>query len=351
MKLKSKDRSLNFLIVSSVFMMVLFSISNYYCENFSIIEQDIYLFACSIKSISIIAFPILFLVGGAILLNKPINFTKYKTNIKKMILFIIFWTFIYYLWNHFVQGENSNLILVAVEGFFKPIDEVLGILYIFLTIYLTLPLIELITLNMTIKHENLFLNLWLFFSGTVYLITIILNLSNLDLNVMYQIPIVQGTYYLGYFIVGHIIYKRLKEKEYDHIYNKYFIICALVGIFITIAGSFILSICENQYFEHFFSNQSLFVMISSISIYVLFINNGNKLFKNKKFNHIIGKIAPYSLSIYLIHPLLVDLSIKYSLLNYLNPYISVLSNLIIIYLVSYLISYLIRKVPYIRNFV
>ena len=61
----------------------------------------------------------------------------------------------------------------------------------------------------------MFLVLWLILAGGGRLLTRVLELSSIDVGIEYMVPILQATYWLGYFISGYLLYKRkddLKQK-------------------------------------------------------------------------------------------------------------------------------------------
>lgn len=348
--MKSKDRSLNFILICSVLLLVLLSVSNYYCSSFLVIDEISYLVASIFNSIAVVAVPLIFMVSGAILIDKSINIKKYYRNIINIIIVILVWTVLYSIWNYFYMENNTSVWLLTIESLFKPVNDNLRLLYIFFGLYLVLPFIQLLVKNMNFELESLFLKLWLFFTGTVYLIIVILNFSGIEISVMYNIPIFQGAQYLAYFITGYIIYKNLREKGYFPDYNKYFGVCYLLATVITIVGTYVVSINQNQYCDQLFSTESLFVIMSSMSLFILVINNQKQLFKSNKFSRLIRKIVPYSLGIYLIHMFFVDIIIKNELAILLESYIAIPICFISIYLISILIIFLIRKVPFIKKY-
>jgi len=347
--MKSKDRSLNFILISSVMLLVLLSVSNYYCSSFLIIDEVSYLVASIFNSLAIVAVPLIFMVSGAILIDKTFDLKKYYRNILNIIIIILIWTILYSIWNYLYIGTDSNIWLLPIEGLYKPVKDHLGLLYIFFGLYLILPFIQVLVKNMNYELENLFLKLWLFFTGTVYLITVILKLSSIEANIIYNIPLFQGAQYLGYFIVGYIIYKNMREKGHFPDYNKYFGVCYLLGTVITIVGTYAISINQNKYCDQLFSSESLFVIMSSISLFILVINNQKQLFKSNKFSRLIRRMAPYSLGIYLIHMFFVDVIVKIELATLLESYIAVPICFIAIYLLSLLIVFLIKKIPLIKK--
>lgn len=347
--MKSKDRSLNFILICSVLLLVLLSISSYYCSSFLILDEISYLIANIFNSIAIVAVPLIFMVSGAILLNKTFDLKNYYRNILNVGLIIIVWTILYSIWNYLYMGNDSNIWLLAIESIYTPVKDHLGLLYIFFGLYLILPFIQVLVKNMDPELENLFLKLWLFLTGTMYLITVILNFCGIETSIVYNVPLLQGAYSLGYFIIGYIVYKNLKEKGYQPDYNKYFGLCYLLGTIITIVGTFAISINQNRYCDHLFSYESLFVIMSSLSLFILVINNQHILFKSNKFSRFIRRMVPYSLGIYLIHIFFVDVIIKIELATFLESYIAIPLVFISIYTVSLAIAFLIKKISFIKK--
>lgn len=88
-------------------------------------------------------------------------------------------------------------------------------LYDLIGLYIAFPFIQAMVHHMDRRVENMFLVLWLILAGGGRLLTRVPELSSIDVGIEYMVPILQATYWLGYFISGYLLYKRkddLKQK-------------------------------------------------------------------------------------------------------------------------------------------
>ena len=78
-------------------------------------------------------------------------------------------------------------------------------LYAYLGIMIMLPFLQRMFRDLEKKYELLFVIIWF-----VFLIAYRV-LDRLNMNIGYPLPIIGSTYYVGYFVLGHLICKYLKE--------------------------------------------------------------------------------------------------------------------------------------------
>lgn len=86
-------------------------------------------------------------------------------------------------------------------------------------------------------------------------------------------------------------------------------------------------------------------MLSSISIYLLFINNKEKFRENK----LITSISGLSFGIYLIHPVFLNLITEnIEIINQIS-YAFIPLYTVVIFILSYIACLIIKKIPYINK--
>lgn len=336
-----RDSTLDTLRVASMILVIVIHVANCYCRDYAMISNSSYFFAVVFNALARVSVPIFFMISGALLIGKKHTKEKYLSRIIRMTIILAIWTIIYYIWNIvYLENDPGNIISLL----FVPERTLLWFMYAIIALYIALPFISKMVKNLTKKEEDLFIMLWLIFNGITYLVTIITGDK-----VIYPVPIISGAYYLGYFIIGYIIYNRVnkkKEKKYDlKKYNKYLMLTFILSNIIIVIVTIIFSNINNTYSDSLFAYKNIFLVLSSVSIYIYTLINLKKEVKITK------KIAPYSLGIYLVHGLILNILYYNIAFEKINSLIGIPIFSIILFLLAYGIIYLIKKIPRVNNYV
>jgi surface polysaccharide O-acyltransferase-like enzyme len=339
-----KDYSLDLIRVVSMFLVIVIHVSNIYSRNYMNISDFSYFFATLFNALARVSVPLFFMISGALLISKKDD-DSYVKRVIKIIIVLISWSVIYYLWDIVVMNYDKPLVETFFRSFFVPVKAHLWFLYSLIGIYIVLPFVRKIFNNTSFKEDKLFIYLWMFFTGFVYIFRLMIQLLNINTTIIYPVPLVQGTYYLGYFVLGYIIYKNIDKIK---ISNKIKNIALVSTISFIVLGTYVVSLLSNSYYEGLFAYRSILYMIfaSIVMLYTL----ENKKMINSKMIKIISFISPYSFGIYLSHVIF---------LNILNMYkITVLPSLIgipvysiLLFLVSFIFVYLLKKIKYIKEII
>ena len=332
-----RDYSLDFLRVVACILVIVIHVANVYCRAYTNIEQINYIGAVIFNSLARISVPIFFMISGALLI-KEANFDmkKYLKRIWRLLFALITWNIIYFIFNHLYLGNTVKFNDVLIESFFEPTKRHLWFMYAIIGIYMVLPFIQNMCKNLSKKEENLFMGLWTFFVGILYIIKVILKVE-----VNYPIPIIQGTYYLGYFVIGHFLYKRSKEILEPKKYNKYLITVPIVCFVITIISTCMKSFEYGKYYNLLLAYRSIFYMLSSSCIFLLFTINKEK-FKESK---LVSSISGLSFGIYLIHPVFLNIITENIVITEQLSYLFIPIYSIIIFILSYISCLIIKRIP------
>ena len=174
------------------------------------------------------------------------------------------------------------------------------------------------------------------------------NILSNNINIIYPIPIIQGTYYLGYFVLGHIIYKRVTENKINiDKYKKILFLIPIVSTILIVTITYFKTTTINQHYETMLWYKNVFTMFSSISIFLLVLTNEKEI-KNKSS---IINLSKNSFGIYLTHMIFLNIINKnINIINY-NPILSIPILTIIIYIFSYTLCYIIRRIPYFNKII
>lgn len=286
-----RDYRLNLLRVISMIMVVIIHIANYYCRAFYDIDKISYLGALIFNTISRISVPFFFMISGATLLNKEYDKRKNKDRIIKKVITLFVITIIYFIWDKYYMNKDINFLSLLS----KPERKLLWFMYAIIGIYISLPFVKCMVDEMGKEEDKLFVILWLIFNGIF---------KGLNIGNTYLIPIISGTYYLGYFIIGYMI-----TKHYDYIKkkknNNLLLITAIISFIIVVISTYFLSLNINKHFTYLLTYSNIIIMVASLSSYIYLYFN----IKNKE-NKIISNLSNLSFGIYLFHGIILDYLMK-----------------------------------------
>ncbi len=342
--MKERKLSIEFIRIFAVFLTIMIHVSNIYIYSFDKISNANYLIAIIYNSIARICVPLFFMISGIFLINEEYNFNKYINRIKKFLILLVIWSMIYVLIYH--RDDFLNTFVNSLFNANKS-SRHLWFMYAIIGIYIALPFIQNMCKNLSKEQENLFLILWMFFSGGVVIFVPFARLiTNTGIDISYPIPIINSTYYLGYFISGHILYERYYKQRNNIKNNIIYFLTFILATLITIILTYVYSIKNNSVYDSFLWYRSIFIIIASFTIFLLIITN-EKIFNNK----IILGVSSLSFGIYLLHVLfLIILKKNVNIIIYNALWIIPLVTFMI-YLCSFLGCLIIKKIPIINKLI
>ncbi|MBQ2909665.1 MAG: acyltransferase family protein [Bacilli bacterium] len=305
-------------------MVIIIHIANYYCRAFGDIDKISYLGALIFNTISRISVPFFFMISGATLLNRKYNKEKNKERIIKKIVTLFVITIIYLIWDKYYMNKDINIILLLS----KPERKLLWFMYAIIGIYIALPFIKCMVDKMSKEEDKLFVILWLMFNGI---------LKYLNIGNTYLIPIISGTYYLGYFIMGYMIikyYNYINKKKN----NKLLLITIFLSFTIVLVFTYFISINYNKHFTKLLTYSNALIMVASLSSFIYLYFN----IKNKE-NIIISKLSNLSFGIYLFHGIILDFIMKLIPYKNIYSYIGIPVILVIIISITSIIVGMLKK--------
>lgn len=322
--MRKRDYRLDLLRVISMIMVVIIHIANYYCRAFNDIDKISYLGALIFNTISRISVPFFFMISGATLLSKKYDKDKNKERIIKKIITLIVITIIYFIWDKYYMNRDINIIYLLN----KPERKLLWFMYAIIGIYISLPFIKCMVDKMGKDEDKLFVILWLMFNGI---------LKGLNIGNTYLIPIISGTYYLGYFIIGHMII-----KYYDYIRknknNKLLLITSIISFIIVVILTYFISINNGEHFTKLLTYSNALIMVASLSSFIYLYFN----IKDKEYI-IISKLSNLSFGIYLFHAIILDFIMKLIPYQNIYSYIGIPVILIIVIFITSVIVNVLKK--------
>ena len=300
------------------------------------------------NGISRFGVPIFFMISGSIFLNRDISFKNvFNKYIKRILIHLIIWSFIYSIYNIKISKINYKSIL------YKFINSHYHLWYLFETmkLYMVVPFLR----DISKKDEllKIFLILSFIFTYLFPFIIILLSYysipaSNL-LNIIYEkININYITGYVFYFMLGYFLNCKLEINKKIRFFIYFFgLLCICFNIkFFNYIG--IKKEDENNYMTLININ----IIIYSASIFILTKNLFNR--NNSQISNFIKIISNNTFGIYLIHPLIID-KINWNKINKLFSSLKVIFRIplicSLIFILSLLISIIIKYIPIIGNYI
>lgn len=278
--------------------------------------------------------PVFFMLSGALLLSKDYELSYFfKKRFWRILPPLIFWSLIYIFYDYILIGEKSftpiEFIKMIIRNLFNGSQFHLWFVYTLLGLYLLIPI-----LRKWIKNSN---NNDIVYFIIIWFITIIYSLPYFKMYLP-KIPLTNFTGYVGYMILGYYL-SNLTIK------NKYIpIIFTLIGITITIFGTYYLTVRNNEFSGYFYGYLTPNVILSSVGIFLLF---KKYRIENSIMKKIISFLSDESFGIYLVHILILTLLNNIGInWTFTNPIISIPITALICIILSSLIIYLIRKIKY-----
>ena len=345
-----RDSSLDLLKTISMLLVIVIHLSNYYCRNAIDILSTNFIFSVVYDGLARICVPLFFMISGVVILNGKYDGRKYIARIVKFILVLAFWSIVYYLWDAFYMHYEYNLVSDFFNIFFIPMKIHLWFMYPIIGLYIIAPFIQKMVNNLDKKLENLFIFLWMGFSGGVYVLILILEELDVVAKVVYPLPMLQETYWMGYFITGYILYKRIQPIKGERKYNKILVLSFIISMTLTIGATIKYSISEGEFFQDYYAYRSLFIIVSSLSFFCYVIINSDRILK-KPVEKAAKILVTYSFGVYLSHLMFYNILVKEFDVLKLNGTYAVPLFTVLIFFVSLSFTYLLKKIPILKNVV
>lgn len=297
--------------------------------------------------------PVLILISGKLMLDndKEVEiFIFLRKRLTKIIIPLIFWSIIHMLrlnWLDIQQNEFSILSLIK-NIYLGKVHIHLWYLYMIVGLYLVTPIIKPYVNN--VKKNNLmyFIGIWFITNG-------IIGFSEkfTGYNIAFNLSFFHWS--IGYFVLGFILSKySLSKKQRKTIY-----FLGVLGLIATILGTYVLTKNNDGVFvPHLYSYYAPNVMVTSIAIFILFMNiDWEKIVgKNNIVKRIISSLSNTSFGIYLVHLLVLsiissgDMGIIVDVASF-NPIIAIPLVSLITFIISHFVVTILQKIPLLRAIV
>lgn len=344
--MKERDYKLDLIRLVSIFLVVVIHYGNYYNRNLTDCSSFQFTIAAVYNGIARVCVPLFFMISGALMLGREITLKKLGKRVVHFVVLLVFWTAVYLCIDIFYYGINytvsnyANLIFNCLKGH-------LWFMYAIIALYLILPFASLLAKNATTTMKKYFFILWLVFCGGVRILQIAFMLTGLTFTIKYPVPLVQGTYYLGFFLAGYWLREAVKNG-----YRISRVLCAIVYLLSTaasITGTCIYSVLQGDYFEEFYNYREIFILIASLAAF-LFIIQGKEI-TNERIRKQLAFLAPNLFGVYLIHVIPFEfINYKVHTISY-HPVWAIPCFSLLVFIISFVCVWIIRKIPVVGQLV
>lgn len=295
------------------------------------------------------AVPVFMMLSGATLMNYREKYdtkTFFKKRFTKILIPFLFWAIFMFVWEiatNQINPSNYANIKDWLNAFFSNKEQsIYYFMFEILGVYLTMPLMSLLTKKEYRKTLWLVVVLFFIFNG---FIPNILEMFEIKWNEAFGI---RFNGYLIYVILGYLLSTGDLGKK-----QKYVIyIGAIIGLIYRYITTFILSKNLGYVVKTSWGYFSWHCILLSCAVFI-FVKNLNfddKFIEKTKLTKVLSIISSCSFGIYLIH-MIVKYYITY-LLNwnaYSWSYRSI--GIIVVYFISFIIVYILKKIPIIKKIV
>jgi surface polysaccharide O-acyltransferase-like enzyme len=290
------------------------------------------------------------MISGALFLGRDLSFRKiYSKNIKRILIHLISWSFIYSISNLQLSKKNiKQIIFKFFSGHYH-----LWFLYSIIGLYILVPFLREITKKDKLLKHFILLSIIFYFLFPNFNTIIsyysksyynILKLKYIYLNLNY----ISGNVF--YFMIGY--YLNNNNTKFNFFITIFIFIIGFSGALFAIKVSYNSCLKYNKKQLLYFQPEYLNIAVYSISIFILIKNQ----FSNKKSNQktcLIKIISNNTFGIYLVHPLIIEKTKKYRIFKFalfIKPLFRIPMITSFIYLSSLLISIMIKYIPLIGKY-
>lgn len=280
--------------------------------------------------------PIFLMISGALILPKTYESTKIflKKRVLRIIPPFLLWSFIYIvllLADQIHNGENftsTEILRYIFHQLKNGASYHLWYIYLIIGLYLFFPIIQGWINNRNRKEIKYFLIIWL--------ITIIISIPYVNI-IKPAIEISYFSGFIGYPILGYYLSTsnfEIKKKKATYIS------LILLGVVVTMFGTYFLSNHLNSFTETFYDYLTLNVILASAGVFLLFKDYVRIHSKIIKF------LSKYSYGTYLAHALVLTVLKKIGIsYAFIHPIIGIPVASVLCLIISTLIIYGINKLP------
>jgi surface polysaccharide O-acyltransferase-like enzyme len=285
--------------------------------------------------------PIFFMISGALLLRSEntisIRYT-FRKRLPKVLIPFLTWSFVaafYYLVTIKMQQgyfDGAGLLRRLSRILVEPTTIHLWFMYALIPMYMIAPLLKKLVTDMNDGLKQYMVAIWLVFGSVVPTIVSFFpdnlaayfNISN-----TYSLNFMGG--FLGYFIVGYLLLCYKRESSVRFLAGVVVIDTVIISV-----GTWWRTTGSGVYDETFKTYPRFFVLILSVSFFLL----AKEIFQNRllspRASAIIKFLSGLSFGVYLVHNLVIDL-LAHTTLMEARPVVILAANFVITIVIAHLV--------------
>jgi surface polysaccharide O-acyltransferase-like enzyme len=334
----------------AIILVVMLHVSGTFVVQFDALDPSAWWIMNAIDSFSRPAVPLFVMISGMFLLDPARQQrigTFFKKRIGRIALPFFGWAMIYLAWRTIYHAESMTTEEAVREIIQGPVYTHLWFIYMIIGLYLLTPVLRIYVRYSSRSNQMYFLTLWFIFASVLPVID-----RYLDLGSGIYRPVFQC---LGYYLLGHM----LRDHQLTRQQMRWALLLVLGLTAFTAAGSFVLTMRNDGIFDGLlYGNSSPNVFLMSIAVFLLLKSMDYGTFNEKVpvFSRITGWIASASFTIYLSHPIILELY-QGGMLGFrlnamtIHPLIGLSVTTLATIAVCLLFALAMRPIPVVRRFI
>lgn len=275
-----------------------------------------------------IGVPLFIMISGRFLIDQTSRVsTFYLRRARRIIIPLIVWSIFYSLYKSFTHHHEISIFSVIRDVAYGTSYYHMWYLYMLTGLYIITPLIPIFTRRVQMKSAMLGILLLIF--------GMVINLILYNLNPHTEIfAFAQSILLSGYYIFGYGVSKIKLLKISTVLLIDVYSICIIL---ITLLR-FITQPQDNAYFSSFLSP---FIILGSISIYILASHMHTR-------GKIIPGLSPYTLGIYLFHPVALEYVNRFVRMPLEFAAIEIIITFFLTLIITLFVVMTISKIPFLK---
>ncbi|MGD8630025.1 MAG: acyltransferase family protein, partial [Gammaproteobacteria bacterium] len=285
----------------AIILVVLLHVSGTFVVQFEIIDPSAWWIMNIIDSFSRPAVPLFVMISGMFLLDparQQGTVAFFKNRLSRIALPFLGWAMIYLAWRMIYHAESITPEHAVKEIILGPVYTHLWFIYMIIGLYLLTPVLRIYVRFSSRRNQIYFLVLWFVFASLLPVIDRYLNLESGINRPVFQC--------LGYYLLGHMLRgHRLGRRQ-----MRWALVLVVALTAFTAVGSYVLTTRNGGVFDGLlFGNSSPNVFLMSIAVFLLLKSLDYAKFNERVpgFSRITIWIASASFTIYLSHPVILEL--------------------------------------------
>lgn len=210
--------------------------------------------------------PVFIMISGSLLIGEIrtkslVYFFKHR--FQRVFIPLLFWSFVYFLWNIGINGEQYSIAYFPLLFFTEPIYYHLWFLYILLQLYLLVPIFGSYVKGSNTRISIYLVIIWLIFGSIVPMAE-----HYFGIDTYFSIGTLNSVFnYAGYFIAGYLLGYIQLRPALHMLCISIFVMSALV----TAYGTYYVTVIQNRgiFDGLFYEYVSVNVIGMSLSVYAM----------------------------------------------------------------------------------